>query len=137
MADTWKKAKSLFEKILEGINIDKIKEIVANGGIEKLLVRLKDTSIEDVRTLLQLLKDYCNGEYKEVPWKFIVSVAGAFAYLLLPLDAIPDVIPIAGFIDDAAVFGFVLSSFKEELEKYRMWKGIESEPKALENNDNE
>lgn len=39
---------------------------------------------------------------KEVPLKVKLTIAGALAYLVLPLDLIPDFIPIVGFGDDAA-----------------------------------
>jgi uncharacterized membrane protein YkvA (DUF1232 family) len=31
------------------------------------------------------------------------TLVGALAYFVLPLDAIPDVLPVIGFTDDAAV----------------------------------
>jgi len=34
--------------------------------------------------------------------------AGGLAYLILPLDAVPDFLPIVGYSDDAAVVGLVL-----------------------------
>ena len=34
--------------------------------------------------------------------------AGGLAYLILPLDAVPDFLPIGGYSDDAAVMGVVL-----------------------------
>jgi uncharacterized membrane protein YkvA (DUF1232 family) len=32
-----------------------------------------------------------------------MSLIGALAYFVLPVDAIPDVLPVLGFTDDAAV----------------------------------
>ena len=37
-----------------------------------------------------------------------VLAAGGLAYLILPLDAVPDFLPIVGYSDDAAVMGVVL-----------------------------
>lgn len=36
-------------------------------------------------------------------------IIGALGYLVSPLDAVPDAIPIAGLTDDLAVLGFVLN----------------------------
>lgn len=36
-------------------------------------------------------------------------IAGAIAYVICPLDAVPDFIPLAGWIDDIAVLGAALS----------------------------
>jgi len=38
------------------------------------------------------------------------ALVSALVYLGLPLDAVPDVIPVAGFADDAAAIAFALAS---------------------------
>lgn len=38
------------------------------------------------------------------------TITGALAYLVLPLDAIPDIIPGAGYTDDLAVIAAALAS---------------------------
>jgi uncharacterized membrane protein YkvA (DUF1232 family) len=38
----------------------------------------------------------------------VVLVIGALLYLISPIDAVPDFIPIAGFLDDATIAGLVL-----------------------------
>ena len=43
-------------------------------------------------------------------------------YVLTPLDVIPDFIPIAGFIDDAAVIAVVLKLSGGDLARYRAWR---------------
>lgn len=77
---------------------------------------------EEFTLLWQLLCDYKAGTYTEVPWKFIAAVGFAVFYLLNPFDVLPDVLPVIGYVDDAAVFGLVLSSFKSEIEKYKKQK---------------
>lgn len=70
---------------------------------------------------VSLLKDFKSGAYK-APWKCIAALGFAIAYLVMPLDLIPDFIPGLGFIDDASVFGIALAAFKSEIEDYRTWK---------------
>ena len=43
-------------------------------------------------------------------------------YFLMPIDAIVDVIPLVGYVDDIAVIGFVLASVKGEVDKFRQWE---------------
>ena len=74
---------------------------------------------EEFELLWQMLKDYHSGAYRNVPWKFIAAAGLAVFYLLNPFDVVPDVLPVIGYVDDAAVFGLVLSSFKSEIEKYK------------------
>ena len=80
--------------------------------------------IENFKVLWSLLKDYYNGTYRNVPWKFIAAIGFAVAYLISPIDVIPDFIPLVGFVDDAAVFGLVVKSFMSEIEEYKTWKKI-------------
>ena len=44
----------------------------------------------------------------EVPFKVKMEIVGALGYLILPLDAIPDCITVAGYTDDIAVIMFVV-----------------------------
>jgi uncharacterized membrane protein YkvA (DUF1232 family) len=52
-------------------------------------------------------------------------LTGALLYVLSPLDVIPDFIPLAGVLDDAAVFGFALAFSKGDLERYREWRKLQ------------
>ncbi|HEY2756000.1 MAG TPA: YkvA family protein [Pseudolabrys sp.] len=45
---------------------------------------------------------YCAFD-RETPLAVKASLIGALAYFVLPADAIPDVLPVIGFTDDAAV----------------------------------
>jgi uncharacterized membrane protein YkvA (DUF1232 family) len=45
---------------------------------------------------------YCAFD-RETPLAVKATLVGALAYFVLPVDAIPDVLPVIGFTDDAAV----------------------------------
>lgn len=78
--------------------------------------------IDEIKLAYSLIKDYCSGAYKDVSWKMIASLTAAVAYLISPLDAIPDIIPGIGLLDDAAMIALVFWMFSKELECYRTWK---------------
>lgn len=40
------------------------------------------------------------------------------AYLMWPLDAIPDFVPVAGYMDDGVVLKMVFDSMREEVRSY-------------------
>ena len=42
---------------------------------------------------------------KDTPKYVKAVIAGALGYLVLPIDIVPDTIPVLGWIDDVAVFG--------------------------------
>ncbi|NMA06654.1 MAG: DUF1232 domain-containing protein [Ruminococcaceae bacterium] len=79
--------------------------------------------VDDLLVLLNLINDYAKGYYKKIPLGFIVSAIVGILYLISPIDIIPDFIPIAGWVDDAAVLIFLLNSgLGLELRKYKKWK---------------
>lgn len=45
---------------------------------------------------------YCAFD-RDTPLRVKATLVGAIAYFILPVDAIPDVLPVIGFTDDAAV----------------------------------
>ena len=77
---------------------------------------------DQVASLFQLLQDYVRGNYREIPWWTLGAIATALTYILIPLDAIPDVIPVAGYIDDVAVLKLCLELIGKDLESYRRFR---------------
>ena len=50
---------------------------------------------------------YCAFD-RDTPLQVKATLVGAIAYFVLPLDAIPDVLPVLGFTDDAAVLAIAI-----------------------------
>lgn len=78
--------------------------------------------INDLKLLMSLLRDYWSGKYREIPWGSIAAIVAALLYVLSPLDFIPDVIPVIGFMDDALVMSLCLNMIASDLEDYKTWK---------------
>lgn len=98
---------------------------------EKLKEKLKDSSYlerftKDLMLFMSLVKDYYQGNYRDVPYKTISAVVVGLLYVLNPIDVIPDFIPIIGYIDDALVLTFCLKLIEKDLEKYQTWKNNQS-----------
>ena len=77
---------------------------------------------EEFKLLMSMVKDYYNKKYTEVPWYIISSIGAALLYVLSPIDLIPDVLPVIGYVDDVAVIAFCLKLVSSEVEKYKVWK---------------
>jgi uncharacterized membrane protein YkvA (DUF1232 family) len=43
------------------------------------------------------------------------------AYVVLPIDVIPDFIPVVGWLDDAFVLGLAMTTLKDEIEKFKQF----------------
>lgn len=76
----------------------------------------------DLPVLLRMAHAYTVGEYRRVPWKALVMIVAALLYFFSPLDAIPDFIPVLGFVDDAAVVAYVLRQIRNEVERFAEWE---------------
>ena len=85
---------------------------------------------EDVKTFFSMVKDYAGGAYREVPFGTIAAIVAALAYVLSPIDAIPDFIPVVGYLDDAAVLALCLKLVGGDVDDYRRWRGIGSSGKG-------
>ncbi|MFT7406374.1 YkvA family protein [Zhongshania sp.] len=81
--------------------------------------------IDQVKTLFSLLQDYVKGDYREIPWWSLGSIVTALLYILLPFDAMPDFIPIAGFLDDAVVLKLCLDMITKDLVTYTQFRAQE------------
>lgn len=78
--------------------------------------------IEDGKMLTALIKDWRTGNYRKAMYGTIAAAAFALLYVLNPFDLMPDVLPIIGAVDDAAVLGACLMLIERDLRQYRGWK---------------
>lgn len=78
----------------------------------------------DVPTLCLMVSDYAKGNYKEVPLATMVGITVSLVYFLSPIDLIPDFIPVAGQLDDAAVILFAINAAHNDIADYKEWKKL-------------
>ena len=87
------------EKI--GNSIDGMKR----GGVAKIW--------DDVMSLWAMIKD------PNAAWASKAIAIGALVYLITPLDAIPDFIPIFGLTDDVGVILAAIAALRADMSKYK------------------
>lgn len=112
-----KNAAAVSEEDLERIN-DRANEIGAKFHSNLSLRRFVSESI----LLIGLIKDYASGRYKTIPWWAIAATAFTLLYVFNPLDMMPDMVPVFGYLDDATVVTTCLALISHELHKYSRWK---------------
>ena len=78
--------------------------------------------IQKIKTLSRMAKAFKAREYKEFPWKSIVLIIAGLIYFLSPIDFIPDILPILGFSDDAAIVFWIFNSLENEINKFIQWE---------------
>ena len=77
---------------------------------------------EQLRTLVDLVSAYVQGDYREISATTLVSVVAALLYFIAPLDALPDFLFGWGLLDDAAVISYVSAQVRTELEAFKQWR---------------
>lgn len=88
---------ALIDKKLSGMNKGKVKE-----------------AWKSVEALYQMIKD------PDAAWTSKALAIGSLVYLISPIDAIPDVIPVAGLSDDLAVIAGTVATLGVQLRKYML-----------------
>lgn len=118
-------------------------ESVSEQDIEKVVTKSEEIKkkfraggplrrfITDGQLLISMVRDYWARRYRQLP----VGVVGATVFTLLyvfnPLDLMPDVIPLVGQIDDAALVAACLMLVEHDLRNYQAWKTGQNEQPAL------
>ena len=77
---------------------------------------------DDLQTALRLSRAWSRRDYRGVTRGTIVLVVAGLLYLVSPIDAIIDAIPVLGFLDDALVLGWVFRQVRWELDAFREWE---------------
>jgi len=114
-----KGAKKVTEEDFQEV-VDKADEIGEKFGIGPL-----KRFYDDFLLLISLVKDYWSGDYREIPYWSIAAVVFTLLYVLSPIDLIPDIIPIVGLMDDAAVVALCLKMIENDLKAYEAWKNAQ------------
>lgn len=97
-----------------------INDEAIRNKINKAYPALKKT-LENVRELYALFKDSVKGDYS-LHAANVAMIGGGLLYFILPVDLIPDFIPLVGYLDDLAVLTTIMNSLKGEINAYRNWK---------------
>lgn len=91
----------------------KVKEIGESKNISFF-----QTLNQYILLLVQLIKSYLDGSYTQVKKDSLIKILAGLIYFVLPLDFIPDFLPIVGFADDFALIIWIISIVKQELDLF-------------------
>jgi len=108
------------EKLLN--NKDKLTEVLLEVEEKSKSLPLVGELISRVAILVEMLREYTAGTYRNMPIATAVAIVSALVYFLSPIDLITDALPVIGHIDDAAVIGACFSLINDDIEKYARWR---------------
>lgn len=103
--------------------MDKFLKSLRKWAVKVKNIPLLGSLADDLATLLDMLRDIRKGIYQKLPRGLMIATFIALAYALCPIDLLPDLIPLAGFLDDAAILLLLLEfCVAGDLLRYRAWR---------------
>lgn len=84
---------------------------------------------EDLQLLFNMIQDYVNGVYKQIPMNTIIKCLLVLLYFISPVNLSFEEIPVIGQCDDLVLIGWLLNGVHDDLMNYKEWN--EERRKAL------
>jgi uncharacterized membrane protein YkvA (DUF1232 family) len=100
---------------------DKINEIYSKATNDEQRKSISEF-VAKIKSLYRMVKMGWNGEYTGIPKARLVMGGLALAYLVSPVDIIPDALPFIGFIDEAALLIWLVKQANDEVVKFEQWE---------------
>lgn len=119
------------EGLFQGSYLEAEEMIEHPDKVEKLLKRLEKKllgvpklggALAYIPKMGMLINSWIKKEYADIPIGTIAAIISALIYFVSPVDAISDIFPGIGLLDDAAVVGLVLHMISSDLDEYMEWR---------------
>ena len=105
-----------FESRFSADEITRIRKLAADeDGLGSRLMRLLRRAAKSVPFAEDVLAAWYCARDPATPSRVKFILISAVAYFVLPIDAIPDLVPFLGFTDDAAVIAAAIASVAREM----------------------
>ncbi|MBR1403872.1 MAG: DUF1232 domain-containing protein [Treponema sp.] len=107
--------KSPTERDLDTVvkNEEKIKQKSVTGFLSQFS--------DEIFCLVDMVKAVARREYTGLSKSNLAAIVFTLIYVFSPLDVIPDVVPLAGLLDDAGMVGLCLKLISDAVSAYKKW----------------
>jgi uncharacterized membrane protein YkvA (DUF1232 family) len=102
------------------VHLDRLVRLLPNIRLAITQVTEFPDLPDQVEFLAEIIEDFHAGLNRSIPFTAIAESAFALFYLRKVTDIIPDSIPRAGFVDDAAIIAAVFESYKKPFLQYML-----------------
>ena len=106
-------------------------DLTEDESAQKVTTAAPQKKVKDVNAVnavnaiprsFRMMRSIAQGEYKVIPVATIIAVLIGIAYIVLPADMIPDMIPFLGVVDDVSVLALCLTLAQRDITAYEIWK---------------
>lgn len=106
-----KKTEKIFQRMTLGASVEDINKI--NEKLASMRRGALKNVWDNILCLWKMIND------KKAAWGAKTIAIGALLYAVSPIDALPDIVPILGLTDDAAVITAAVTALGSSLNKYK------------------
>jgi uncharacterized membrane protein YkvA (DUF1232 family) len=114
------------ERISEKLGVQYLELLGRRGRVSDTLRRVPRRMrkvVNQTELVLELIDDFRDGTYREVPWHSVAIASAGLLYSVSPADVIPEFIPLLGSLDDLALMAVATRAIEKELRAYCRFKG--------------
>jgi len=102
---------------------DKLIKLVSGVGRKMANSNLDLSSAgRKLKVMVRMVKSFANGQYRMVPWKSIIVMTAVLIYFFMPLDLIPDFIPVTGYVDDFSLVFWAFNHLQDDINTFIWWE---------------
>jgi len=112
-------AEKLGSKYLNLLTLKRGRVSSSLGAVPRKMHRVAN----ETQLVLELIDDFVDGTYRQIPWHSVAVLAGAVLYSISPADVVPDTVPLLGVLDDLAVIAVAVRLVRRDLRAYCRFKG--------------
>lgn len=70
------------------------------------------------KTMSTMLKEVWNGKFRFTFYTYVLAIL-AIVYTISPVDLLPDVIPVIGWVDDGVLLYLLFQQLRKEITRYQ------------------
>jgi uncharacterized membrane protein YkvA (DUF1232 family) len=119
----WKKAKEVAK------DKNRISAVVSNARLKLQRITKDSNEFQEFKSKLEILlrmaKSHISGDFKAFSWKTILLIVFALVYFVVPIDVIPDFIPMLGYSDDISIVYFIFQKLNDDIARFVAWESAQ------------